>query len=69
MTMTKVDPECSSYPQSRRKPYFESTFISLICCSGSHGQSVRFGIFGSFAALQKMSLANAGAPRLQFGTF
>ena len=78
MTMTKVDPDCSRYLQSGRKPYFDSNLISSLCCSESHGRAVKFGILG-VAALPletlavkyyiKMSWVNAGTPQLQFGTF
>ena len=44
MTMTKVDPECGRYPQSGRKPYFDSALVSSLCCSESHGRAVKFGI-------------------------
>ena len=76
MTMTKVDKECSRYPQLGQKPYFDSALISSLCCSESHGRAVRFEIwefcnssFGDFGSkiLQKMSLVNAVTHQLQFG--
>ena len=46
MMITKVDPECSRYPQSGPKLYFDSALMSSVCCSESHGRAAKFEILG-----------------------
>ena len=77
MTMTKIDPECSRYPQQgRNRTLIPLSYHFAVLKAIAEQRNLEFG---SFAALPletlvakyyiKMPLVNVGTPQLQFDTF